>query len=334
MKKHILTYSVFAALCLTAAHAEPLDPQALAEQGIQAGQHYPGLLNLCDLTIPLRTAGNRPANLVNERSTQQRVRSLPEPIPTQVFDNLYFVGHAGVSSWALTTDEGIIIIDALNNNEEAQRYIEEGLVTLGLDPADIKYLVITHGHGDHYGGQEYIVTEYGARVVMSETEWLMLELDGVNTRNPRWGTPPHRDISVQDGHVLDLGDQQLYLYLTPGHTPGTLSLIFPVKDGNTTHYVALWGGTGFNFGPNIQRFEQYSASASRFRELAEKHNVDIFLSNHSSRDNTLERIKLLTQSRPDGIHPFVDANALDVFKLFEYCSLAHAKNLQLTQAER
>ncbi|XQF91475.1 MBL fold metallo-hydrolase (plasmid) [Pseudoalteromonas espejiana] len=60
-----------------------------------------------------------------------------------------------------------------NNNEQAKNYIEEGLLKLGLDPNDIKYLIISHGHGDMVG--EYLVNKYKPRVVMSEVEWLRLE---------------------------------------------------------------------------------------------------------------------------------------------------------------
>ena len=57
-----------------------------------------------------------------------------------------------VSAWAINTPQGIILIDALNNGKEAAQLIEGGLRRLGLNPARIKYIVVTHGHGDHYGG--------------------------------------------------------------------------------------------------------------------------------------------------------------------------------------
>lgn len=75
--------------------------------------------------------------------------------PAKVFDNLYFVGGRIHSSWAITTGDGIIIIDTLYpyNSEEA---IAGGLQKLGLDPKATKYVIISHAHGDHIGGAEML----------------------------------------------------------------------------------------------------------------------------------------------------------------------------------
>src|SRR5581483_166464 len=84
-----------------------------------AGQDLKGILSICDP----RTGARAPA--------QGSV--MVEPV--KVFDNLYFLGIANVSAWALTTSDGIIVLDALDNPNEAQEYIEGGLRKLGLDPA-------------------------------------------------------------------------------------------------------------------------------------------------------------------------------------------------------
>lgn len=90
-----------------------------------------------------------------------------------------------MASWVIRTSQGLIVVDALNNNEQAKNYIEEGLLKLGLNPSDIKYLIISHGHGDHYGGQEYLVNKYKPRVVMSEVDWLRLEQPKLDFESPR-----------------------------------------------------------------------------------------------------------------------------------------------------
>ena len=104
--------------------------------------------------------------------------------PARVFDNLYFVGGKVHSSWALTTSEGIIIIDTIYpyNSEEL---IVGGLQKLGLDPKTIKYVLISHAHGDHIGGAEMLQTRYGARVVMGAPDW-------DSWRSFRTGTRPWR----------------------------------------------------------------------------------------------------------------------------------------------
>lgn len=323
---HRLLFSgIFAMACCT-AQAELQTPEFYAQRGMQAGQAYPGLANICDISKPLRMAGMRPRQEAGANERRERAPSQVPLEPMQVFDNLYFVGTGGVASWALKTSEGLILIDALNNDGEAQRYIDAGLRKLGLDPADIRYLLITHGHGDHYGGQAYLVEKFKLRVVMSEQDWQELEKPKLEFSSPRWGQPPKRDMAVEDGELLTLGDTQVQLYVTPGHTPGTLSLIFSVYDHGVEHKVALWGGTGLNFGPDRQRILAYSASAERFRMLAKEQGVRIFMSNHPARDGARERLPMLKQRQPGEPHPFVaeSAQVLGAFELLRDCSYAQA----------
>jgi metallo-beta-lactamase class B len=83
---------------------------------------------------------------------------------------------------------------------------------LGLDPAEIKYVVISHGHGDHSGGVKYL-QDYHARIVLSPADWDLL------ARDPNNGTVnPKREMEATDGQKLTLGDITLTLYITPGHT--------------------------------------------------------------------------------------------------------------------
>ena len=114
--------------------------------------------------------------------------------PAKVFDNLYFVGSKIHSSWALTTSEGIILIDTLytyNSEEE----IIGGLKKLGLDPGRVKYVIISHAHADHVGGAKMMQDRYGSRIVMGGPDWDSIE-KSVN------GYPqgkPKRDMVADDG---------------------------------------------------------------------------------------------------------------------------------------
>ncbi|SHO57550.1 MBL fold metallo-hydrolase [Vibrio quintilis] len=308
-------------------------PAALVKQGLEAGKKYPGLGNICDLKKPLIFAGRHKNKKKRTLTAAERQRRSAASVaePTQVFDNLYFVGNKRVASWAVKTSEGLILIDAMNNNRQAENIIVAGLKKLGLDPADVKYLIVTHAHGDHYGGQDYLVKHFHTRVVMSERDWLMLERAEELIANPRWGKAPARDIAVSDGDVLTLGDTRIGLYVTPGHTMGTLSLLIPLKDGSDTHMAALWGGTGLNFGPDETRIRLYADSARRFRDIAKENSVDVFLSNHPRRDNALERIARLKTRQAGEPHPFTDPGALKAFDLLHDCSLAQAEQLHLRQ---
>jgi metallo-beta-lactamase class B len=145
-----------------------------------------------DLTAYLTLGNSADPNFKQEKPDLKALMDMPAPPPGKAFDNLYFVGSKWVSSWAITTSAGIILVDAMDNNDEAARIVEGGLKTLGLDPAEIKTIIITHGHGDHYGGVNYFVDKYKSRVVASEADWTMMETK-LEFDTPLWGRPPKGD---------------------------------------------------------------------------------------------------------------------------------------------
>ena len=219
--------------------------------------------------------------------------------PVKVFDNLYYLGErmqhgASPSSWALVTSEGIILIDAMfEDSMHAQ--ILGGFKKLNLDPADIEYIVLTHGHGDHVNGAKYLQDTYKPRVILGGPDWDAME-SNTNFRGPR----PVRDISAVDGQTVALGGQTIRLYLTPGHTPGTISMLIPVTDGGTPHLAALWGGTGMQYSA-----EAYSRQAARFRDIVARAGADVILSTHPQLDNSDVKLPLVQKRRPGDPHPFV-----------------------------
>lgn len=217
--------------------------------------------------------------------------------PQKVFDNLYFVGMTEYSAWAITTSQGIILLDAIfDYSVEAE--VDDGLRKLGLNPADIKYVIVSHGHGDHAAGARHIQEKYGARVIMSAADYDLLD-----RQNPRW--KPKRDMVATDGQRLTLGDTTISLYLTPGHTEGTISTLFPVRDGSSQHIAATWGGTLFNFGPIRERLVAYAQSAERFRDIVAKANADVILSNHTVYDGTKIKLPAVKVRKPGQPHPYV-----------------------------
>ncbi|WFU44021.1 MBL fold metallo-hydrolase [Bradyrhizobium sp. CB82] len=231
----------------------------------------------------------------------EKLIALPAPPPGKAFDNLYFVGGKWVSSWALTTSDGIILFDAMNNDNDAEQTIERGLRTIGLDPSKVKTIIVTHGHGDHYGGANYFARKYGSRIVLSEADWTMMETKPEFDR-PVYGRPPKRDVAVADGDKITLGDAAVDILITPGHTMGTISPIFDVRSGSQSHRVLLWGGTAFNFGRQPERLQAYVDATARAREVAKQRGVDVFISNHSFYDGSIEK---LATAASGGSNPFV-----------------------------
>jgi len=251
------------------------------------------------------------------------------PEPTKIFDNLYFVGVSGVSAWAITTSAGIIVIDSLNNPREAETFIEGGLRKLGLDPMQVKYVVITHGHADHYGGAQYLADKLKAQLVMSETDWNFLST-AQRSANPDRGPIPRRGMAVKDGDKLTLGDTTIEIVETPPHTPGAISLIIPLREGNARHVGALWGGIGFNFQRTEQNFTTYSSSVSKFANIARQRNVDVQMANHPNFDNALIKIAALKTRTAGRPNPFVVDGEVQqrIFDVQQDCALAQRAMLR------
>lgn len=289
--------------CASAPTASAPPSEATIAAHVQAATQAAGtdlgeVLTLCKPASPTRAAQGADMDkgllaLINR----------PAPPPGKAFDNLYFVGGDWSSAWAITTPEGIILIDALNNQAEAAALIEGGLRKQGLDPAQIRYIIVSHGHGDHYGGAPYLAKKYGARIVMSDTDWTMTETR-LEFATPIWGAAPKRDISVKDGDQITLGGTVVTMNLTPGHTWGTLSPSFDVTWQGRKHRVLLWGGTGFNFGKDIPRLQAYSRSTQKMAALARAQGIDVMLSNHSRMDGSQAKLAQLRANERAPANPF------------------------------
>ena len=239
--------------------------------------------------------------------------------PQKVFDNLYWVGTKIHSAWALKTSQGLIIIDTLYAYA-AEPEIVDGLKALGLDPKTIKYVIVSHGHGDHDQGARLLQDRYGAHVIMGAPDW---EVVAATPNMP--GGAPKRDMVATDGQKLTLGDTTVAIYTTPGHTLGTLSLIFPVKDHGRPLTVAYSGGTAFNFRHEPGRFDTYIASQRKMQKIAAEAGASVVLSNHSVFDNAYERTRLAGLPRAKGeAHPFeVGTDGVGrYFKVLEECAIA------------
>lgn len=315
-------------------------PQLMtAELHVDAAQAaleaFPGYANLCNLNARIRNVNVprliKPKQLtadVKIGNTQPSRKAKPEhklsaKLPaTRVFDNLYFFGTRAVGAWLYGTEDGYILIDGLNTDEEAKKYILGGMRHFGLNPYAITHILVTHGHGDHYGGADYIAKMLGIDVFMSEADWKLVSLIGTH---PRFGPPPRKGEDVQDGQIIHTGGSELQVFITPGHTPGTISPVFEVYDRGQKHTAMLWGGTGFNFGSKVSSFLTYAESASRMRGVAQQLGIDVYLSGHPRRDGSDKAIESLAQRAAGQVHPFVQGDkGLLLFTLLEQCALAQA----------
>jgi len=234
--------------------------------------------------------------------------------PVKVFDNLYFFGQTEYAVWAITTSQGIIVLDTIFDYSVEDEVVN-GMKKMGLDPATIKYAIVSHPHPDHDGGARYLQEHYGTRVIMSPADWDVLDKRTV-------GTKPKRDIEATDGQKVTLGDETVTLYITPGHTPGTISSIFTVKDNGTAHVAALWGGAGLN--QDRDSLSKYVSSAQRFSQIVKQAGADVILANHTDWDRSKINLPILAKRTPGMANPYVvgNAKALNFLKVAEECAEA------------
>jgi metallo-beta-lactamase class B len=242
--------------------------------------------------------------------------------PKKAFDDVYWMGTRGTSAWLLTSNDGYILYDTAYVYD-AEDVLVGGMTRLGLDPAKVKYVIVSHGHRSESGGAYLFQSRYGARVVTADWDLIEGSVYGYPTGKPK------RDIVAADGMTITVGDRSVKLYLTPGHTPGTISGVFTVRDRGQPLTVFYSGGTEFNFPNDVAHFDQYLASVRRQASLARESGATIIINNQSQFNGAADRIRMLADRRAGERHPLdVGSEAVArYFKIEEEC--AQARRLQI-----
>jgi metallo-beta-lactamase class B len=218
--------------------------------------------------------------------------------PFKIFDNLYYVGIDWVSSYLITTDDGLILVDALYRNYPA--HIIESIKELGFDPKNIKYILCTHGHYDHCEGADTLQKITHARIGMTEADWAIAE-GKIKNDYANVNTILTRDWVIHDGDSLKLGGTTLNFFVTPGHTLGVLSISFPVQDGSSSYKAFMLGGVGLNF-EGVAQTELYLHSIDRVMQMK---GIQVNITNHPDPGRIFQRARLLKTRAPGEPHPFV-----------------------------
>jgi glyoxylase-like metal-dependent hydrolase (beta-lactamase superfamily II) len=109
---------------------------------------------------------------------------------------------------------------------------------------DLKYIVLTHGHGDHIGGIAQFKVDFpDIKVVALEDEKATLNDSVMNNSKLLLGgeTTMDADLYVHDGETLKIGNMDLKFLATPGHTPGGMSIVIDnvVFSGDTLFKTSI-----------------------------------------------------------------------------------------------
>lgn len=243
-------------------------------------------------------------------------------VPTRVFDDVYYVGGESNGGWLITTTDGYILLDAMYGNSP-EKTIIPGMQKFGLDPARIKYILITHAGPDHVGGARYFQEKYGTRIIMHKSDWNSIlhpqpgswlpklaelrqagQFDKIPEPERDWAGPPERDLEGVDGQKLTLGDKTITMVHTPRVAGGGgLSYVIPVTDKGKRHVWVTWGNTGL---PRALSDKQlYRQSLQHFRSFADHAGADVVMSSHPFVDGSIRRMTELAGRKGNQPNPFV-----------------------------
>ena len=219
--------------------------------------------------------------------------------PFQIFDNLYFVGIKAVASYVIETSDGLILIDTLDGFEGFTDRLLSNIRELELDPMDIKYVFILQSHRDHYGGALELQTHIDALFGAAEEDWEVIT-------NNLGDQAPRKDLILEDGSVITLGDTTINFEHTPGHTPGTTSIRFSVFDEGREHLAYFHGGSALRT-DDPQAIQIFIDDLERIRQIPD---IEVQIINHhdihaSGADDLFTRAERLKNRQQGEPHPWV-----------------------------
>jgi len=291
-----------AAVCLAAQQNQPPPP---------AKPDSPAITEQLDRLK--KSVGPRWADAVHFWCEAPRANRPDDPAiqPAKIFDNVYAIGNVGTVAYVIQTSAGLMMIDALGANQ-VESDLLPGFMKLGLDPAQVKTILVAHGHADHFGGSAYFQQKFGSKVYVSAADWTLMETPprGRGPGAPPQAAPPKRDGELRDGESVTLGNVSVRAVAVPGHTPGSMGFVIPVVDRGERHVAALFGGSWLTPGLlNDEAMKTYIASVGHFRQATMDAGVDAWLQNHPLMVPFQDWLTRLASRGRNDTNPFVVGRA-------------------------
>lgn len=207
----------------------------------------------------------------------------------QIFDDLLIVAQKETNCFVWKTSEGLVIIDAIWPDERVYQAICQAITETDWNTKDIYKLVLTHGHVDHTGCGKWIAENHKVDIYMSKIDDIFWQEHPTKPDRPNTWKDYDISVYIKDGDTISCGDKRISVYETPGHTPGSLSYIFPVHENGEEHMAAVFGGATPPWN-STDGAKEYLRSVVYFKECTKKQHADVMLCNHTAFDNGQERI--------------------------------------------
>ncbi len=229
--------------------------------------------------------------------------------PFKIADNLYYVGDKKVCIHLIDTGDGLILLDS--GYFGATHLLVDSIWRAGFDPKNVRWIIHTHGHTDHYGASEEFRRMYGTKLAISRVDAEKIKGTNVASELFPFAKVPEFDYEIEDGEIFELGNVKIRCVLTPGHTDGVLSLFFDVTYNGETHLAGTFGGAGTRAVtlPYIVRNERSEDSAQQLLSSIEKiwdEPVTVHLGNHPYNNHTIEKRE---KQLEEGGNPFISSDS-------------------------
>lgn len=237
--------------------------------------------------------------------------------PFKIFGNLYYVGDKKVCMHLIDTNDGFILFDSgYSHNFKS---LVDSVDKLGFRCEDIKYVIHSHGHFDHFGGGDRLRDLYGAKILMSETDTELLKempdralMHLAPNKEDQICWP---DETIKDGDFIELGNTKIRCVSAPGHTLGTMAFFFEATDGVKNHKVGYLGGLGFL--TIYKEFcRQYNLPENMNEELLftvnklRNEDVEITLGNHPGHNSLIAKREYMLHNK--NTNPFINKNTWSI----------------------
>lgn len=228
-------------------------------------------------------------------STAQKVKE-PKPWseewnkpyqPFRIAGNLYYVGTYDLACYLITTPQGNILINT--GLAASEKQIQQNIKALGFRFADTKILLNTQAHYDHMGAMAAIKRKTGAKLMLNEKD-AAVSKDGGSSDYALGGNvasfkPVVPDRLLHDGDTIKLGDMQLIMLHHPGHTKGSCSFLFTVKDKQQSYKVLIANMPTIVTDSSFSHISSYPEIANDYAytlKAMKKISFDIWVASHAS----------------------------------------------------
>lgn len=234
--------------------------------------------------------------------------------PFRIFGNVWYVGDDWVCVHLIDTGDGLLLIDS--GNCGATGMLVQAIWEAGFNPADVRWIIHSHGHLDHIGGAMFFKRMFGTKLYLGEPDAIMFRekpwISAIQDTHDDCDCLFVPDYEIKEGDVLTFGNTTMTFFLVPGHTDGCIATFFDAYEGEKTVRCGYYGGFGFNTlqkdylieigDPEYKTRQTYLNSLKKVRDQK----VELFLGNHCINNDTLGR-RQQQIDHPDGPNPFLDS---------------------------